>query len=147
MMVEPVGTTLAVVGILQPTFHLCRTLYRSYKGVRLFGQDHVRLNREYDFQMARLNHVSEQKLEFMELKINPNNKDDVNAQSVKQKLDAIYEQMKRSKNILDSFDDAAKKDGTFIHYAMLDVANKIVKIGVISTNDPISPVSRISNGS
>lgn len=112
-MVEPVSLTLAVVSLLQPTFNVCRTLHRNYKNAKSFGQDYTRLNRDYNIQVARLAIIAEQKLEFMELKINPDDQNDTNAQFIKQKLDAISDDLETCRGILDYFDHA-KKNGVFI---------------------------------
>lgn len=75
MVVEPVGVTLAVVGLLQPLFVTCRTLYKGYKLTRSFGEDCEIAQRQYQIQFVRLEVISRKKLGFLKNSIEPNDAD------------------------------------------------------------------------
>ena len=71
MAVEPVGATLAVVGLLKPAFEACRDIYKGYKLTQSFGEDYDIARRDYDFQVARLEAISQRRLSFLKAKLEP----------------------------------------------------------------------------
>ncbi|KAL5315256.1 hypothetical protein ACEPPN_017908 [Leptodophora sp. 'Broadleaf-Isolate-01'] len=71
MVVEPVGTTLAVIGLLQPAFEGCRALYKGFRLTQSFGKDYDIARREYDFQVARLEAISHRRIDFLKQQLEP----------------------------------------------------------------------------
>jgi hypothetical protein len=76
-MVEPVGTTLAALGLLQPVFMTCRSLHRDYQLTQSFGDDFDIAQRRLSIQYARFEGMSQRKLRFVVNSVDPWNSENV----------------------------------------------------------------------
>ena len=86
MVIDPVGATLAVVGLLKPAFEACRDLYKAYKLTQAFGEHFDVARRDYDFQIVRLEAISRRKLSFLKAEFEPWDENDPITQQVISKL-------------------------------------------------------------
>src|SRR5205809_8112209 len=82
MVVDPVSTTLAVAGVLQPAFAACRKSYKVYKSMQSFGDDFDIARRKLELQIVRLEACSTKKLGFLMNNMNPYDENDENTQKV-----------------------------------------------------------------
>lgn len=83
MVVEPVGATLALVGLLKPAFDACRDIYKGYELTQAFGEDYDIAKRDYDFQVARLEAISRRKLTFLRESLEPwDENDSITSQTI-----------------------------------------------------------------
>ncbi|OCL02110.1 hypothetical protein AOQ84DRAFT_383019 [Glonium stellatum] len=105
MVVEPVGATLAVVGLLKPAFEACRELYKVYKLTQSFGKDYDVARRDFEFQIVRLEAISKRKLGFIKAEFQPWDENDPITQQAISKLVVLKSHFGTCNRILKKYHD------------------------------------------
>ena len=124
MVVEPVGATLAVVGLLQPLFVTCRALYKGYQLTQSFGEDCDFAQRRYYIQFARLEAISQKKLGFLKNSIEPYDKDHPITKAIINQLVITQSLFRACHNVLKKYHDLGmyeSKHDLDVHKLSLDL--------------------------
>ncbi|KAF2822248.1 hypothetical protein CC86DRAFT_470268 [Ophiobolus disseminans] len=109
-MVEPVGATLAVVGVLHPLFVSCRALYKGYQLTQSFGEDFPLAQRRLEIQYARFENISQTKLAYLKHGVElQGNIDHYNTRAIVHQLVIIRDAFEDCNKVLEKYHQLEKR--------------------------------------